>query len=132
MANDEHVALLKKGVDAWNAWRDDNPDIWPDLTNARLEQANLRGADLRKANLTKANLAEANLRETKLSHANLETLQPTSLARGAPALDGAYLDQLKRAHRNIRQRLSVAEQDLDILQAAPSGLVLIDPALTSH
>src|SRR5215472_11750521 len=21
MANDEHVALLKKGVDAWNAWR---------------------------------------------------------------------------------------------------------------
>ena len=21
MANDEHVALLKKGVDAWNKWR---------------------------------------------------------------------------------------------------------------
>ena len=21
MANDEHVAMLKKGVDAWNAWR---------------------------------------------------------------------------------------------------------------
>src|SRR5262249_53969642 len=27
MANDEHVALLKKGVDAWNAWRDKNPNI---------------------------------------------------------------------------------------------------------
>ena len=27
MANDEHVALLKKGVDAWNKWRRDNPNI---------------------------------------------------------------------------------------------------------
>jgi hypothetical protein len=25
MANDEHVAMLKKGVDAWNKWRDENP-----------------------------------------------------------------------------------------------------------
>ena len=24
MANDEHVAMLKKGVDAWNAWRGDH------------------------------------------------------------------------------------------------------------
>jgi hypothetical protein len=23
MANDEHVAQLKKGVDAWNAWREE-------------------------------------------------------------------------------------------------------------
>ena len=32
MANDEHVALLKKGVDAWNEWRGENPDIRPDLS----------------------------------------------------------------------------------------------------
>jgi hypothetical protein len=31
MANDEHVALLKQGVDAWNVWREENPDIRPDL-----------------------------------------------------------------------------------------------------
>ena len=39
MANDEHVALLKQGVTAWNKWRDDkwrdeNLDIRPDLSNA--------------------------------------------------------------------------------------------------
>jgi len=32
MANDEHVAILKKGVAAWNAWRDENPDIRLDLS----------------------------------------------------------------------------------------------------
>ena len=42
MANDEHVALLKKGVAAWNAWRRDNPGIRPDFS----------GADLRGVNLT--------------------------------------------------------------------------------
>jgi hypothetical protein len=31
MANDKHVAILKKGVKAWNKWRDENPDIPPDL-----------------------------------------------------------------------------------------------------
>ena len=30
-ANDEHVALLKQGADAWNAWREKSPDIEPDL-----------------------------------------------------------------------------------------------------
>jgi hypothetical protein len=31
MANDEHVAILKKGVDAWNAWRRENYNISVDL-----------------------------------------------------------------------------------------------------
>jgi hypothetical protein len=34
MANDDHIARLKKGVDAWNAWRKENPDIDPDLSAA--------------------------------------------------------------------------------------------------
>jgi hypothetical protein len=27
MANDEHVAQLVRGVAAWNAWRDENPNV---------------------------------------------------------------------------------------------------------
>jgi hypothetical protein len=41
MANNEHVALLKQGVDAWNKWRDENPDIPPDLSGADLSNAKL-------------------------------------------------------------------------------------------
>ena len=42
MPNDEHVAMLKKGVDAWNAWRRDlyNLNIDPDLSKADLIEAN--------------------------------------------------------------------------------------------
>jgi hypothetical protein len=81
MANDKHVALLKQGVAAWNPWREENPNIRPDLSGADLREAYLRRADLReadlreadlsKASLSKANLSKANLRRADLSKANL-------------------------------------------------------------
>jgi uncharacterized protein YjbI with pentapeptide repeats len=74
MANDEHVALLKQGVAAWNAWRRDNPDIRPDFSGADLRQVNLTpapslgatGADLRGANFSGADLSGAWLTGSKL------------------------------------------------------------------
>jgi hypothetical protein len=76
MADDEHFAILKQGVDAWNKWREENPDIRPDLIEANLDGAiltgaNLSGAYLGGAYLTKANLAEADLRLAHFSRANL-------------------------------------------------------------
>jgi hypothetical protein len=40
-ANEEHLAILKRGVKAWNQWREGYPDM-PDL-----READLRGEDLR-------------------------------------------------------------------------------------
>jgi len=42
MANDDHVALLKKDVDAWNRWRGENPNVVPSLRGALLGGADLR------------------------------------------------------------------------------------------
>ena len=80
-ANDEHVALLKKGADALNKWREANPDICPDLSGADLRGAtlfeadlsgaNLSGADLRRADLAKADLGGAILFEADLRGATL-------------------------------------------------------------
>jgi hypothetical protein len=53
MANDEHVAMLRQGVKAWNAWRDENP-FRPDLIRASLIEANLQRANLSGANLSGA------------------------------------------------------------------------------
>ena len=72
MANDEHVALLKQGVAAWNAWRDGNPGIHPDLIGADLSGANLSGVNLIEANLKGADLSKADLSEANLREANLK------------------------------------------------------------
>jgi hypothetical protein len=42
MANDEHVAMLKKGVAAWNAWRVEDPAFVKDpSTLANFPRASL-------------------------------------------------------------------------------------------
>jgi uncharacterized protein YjbI with pentapeptide repeats len=71
MANDEHVALLKQGVAAWNAWRVENPDIRPDLIQANLSGLDLSGARLYLTDLIDANLFGAKLGGADLADANL-------------------------------------------------------------
>jgi uncharacterized protein YjbI with pentapeptide repeats len=71
MANSDHIAQLKKGVTAWNAWREKNRDIRPDLSGADLNRTNLGGANLRRVDLGDAELNGANLSEAKLNGANL-------------------------------------------------------------
>ena len=62
MANEEHLKILKQGVKAWNLWREENPNISPDLSGAYLS-----GADLSRANLIGADLSVADLRGANLS-----------------------------------------------------------------
>ena len=47
MANKEHLAKLKEGVEAWNLWRDQYDQTFPDLS-----RADLSGGDLHKINLS--------------------------------------------------------------------------------
>lgn len=39
MANEEHIAILKQGVEVWNNWRQENPDIRPDLSTLSLSES---------------------------------------------------------------------------------------------
>lgn len=85
MANPEHLAKLKEGVQPWNQWREQNPNVEPDLSKADLREAFLYDANLfsaappaagldrakPKANLSDTNLSEANLSEADLSGADL-------------------------------------------------------------
>jgi hypothetical protein len=76
MANEEHLNILKQGVEAWNRWREEDPGVRPDLSganlgNANLFRADLSGAELGEANLSGAELGEANLRRADLSGAHL-------------------------------------------------------------
>jgi uncharacterized protein YjbI with pentapeptide repeats len=82
MANDEHLEILRQGVDVWNEWRRENHTIIPDLKGVELIGAalvsinfhvtNLSGANLSKANLAMANLVHANLSDAKIDGAGLQ------------------------------------------------------------
>ena len=61
MANPKHLKIMQQGVERWNAWRQKNPTIAPDLSLANLEQRHLFGVDLRDSDLRGANLLGANL-----------------------------------------------------------------------
>src|ERR1017187_4269757 len=65
--NEKHLAILREGVETWNAWRKENADEPPpDLSKANLSKANLSRANLIEANLFKANLTGASLVEVGL------------------------------------------------------------------
>jgi len=82
MAEQSYLKLLyKDSVKTWNKWREENPDINADLSQAdlsnknlieaNLSQVNLIAADLSQADLCQANLIRTNLIVANLSQANL-------------------------------------------------------------
>src|SRR5262249_50540001 len=77
VANNEHVAMLRMGVDAWDEWRSQQAPAFvadlreADLSGALLSEAYLVGAHLNGANLSGANLSEGELRGAHLNAANL-------------------------------------------------------------
>jgi uncharacterized protein YjbI with pentapeptide repeats len=71
VANPEHLALIRQGVDAWNKWRARKDSIVPDLSGAHLADENLGAAYLSRANLREANLGGADLSCAFINNADL-------------------------------------------------------------
>lgn len=121
MANPDHLKILARGIDAWNAWRMEEPSVEPELSgvvladadlpyvdfsgtalfNAKLAGANLiranlsgatlNGADLTEADLTQADLSEASLSRAILASANLDGANLRKARLGEANLNTAYI-----------------------------------------
>jgi uncharacterized protein YjbI with pentapeptide repeats len=118
MANPEHLAILKQGVEVWNAWRAKAPSVLPDLSDAdllgaKLDGANLGGSNLRGAILTGANLCGANLWRTNLSKADLSEADLCKAKLGGTDLFNANLSQANLAEADLR--------DADVTEAKLRG-----------
>ena len=50
MADNKQLKIIKKGSEAWNKYRNNNPEIKINLSNANLSGANLRRAKLSDTN----------------------------------------------------------------------------------
>ena len=103
MANQEHLDILTQGVEAWNQWRQEHPEVRPNLEGAKLRQANLISADLTRADLggadcSRANFEDASLGGADFAHANLTGAN----LRGADLVD-AYLFNTNLTEANLGQ-----------------------------
>jgi len=102
MADEEHLKILIQGVSAWNKWREENPEIRPNLISLSFTGAdisgfesrevsqdledcfkeffrkNLRGVNFRGALLQKAHLRNTDLQDADLSGANLSEADLTN------------------------------------------------------
>jgi len=61
MADPKHLEILNRGVDVWNEWRENNPDIRPDLKEANFFKTTLSGANFFNTILSRAEFHIANL-----------------------------------------------------------------------
>jgi uncharacterized protein YjbI with pentapeptide repeats len=133
MANTEHLALVRNRED-WNKWREDHPDIVPDLSGADLRWAELGytrldGATLSKANLSNAYLTRSNLTAADLSGADLSQAQLNGALLGKANLrevdlsrvdlGGAGLEEavLARAYLNGANLYGAVFLDADLSEA---------------
>lgn len=104
MANPEHLAKLKEGRKAWNAWRKKPGSAEPDLSGVSLAGIDLSGFFLASTKLSGADLTGVRLVDTKIydcsacdtvwTGARLERVTMFELdARGA-TFDGAFLQRV--------------------------------------
>jgi TIR domain/Pentapeptide repeats (8 copies) len=143
MANDDHVAMLKKGVDAWNKWRNQQPPSFvadlreANLSGANLSEAHLLGAHLNGANLSGANLSETNLLGAHLNAANLsEAKLIVANLRGAN-LRGSNLNRanlwgadLREANLSDANLIGAKLPNADLMRANLRGADLTEADLS--
>ena len=118
MANPQHVEILKQGVDVWNRWRsnlpqvEDKPDLSEsDLSNMDLSSVNLNHANLKSSNLSKANLFRANLYAAKLSSANINGAKLSTANMSKADLNEASLKNADLSLANLT-RSNLSNSDL--------------------
>ncbi len=95
MANEEHLAILKKGVGAWNRWRDRNLEVRPNLSEADLSVPMVPGRSLHgfEGMRPVVELSGINFENTDLSGANLEWVALLNARLMGADLRGANLSE---------------------------------------
>jgi uncharacterized protein YjbI with pentapeptide repeats len=116
MASKEHLDILKQGVDVWNEWRKENPEVQIDFSGTNLRNRKLRKIDfhsikLRETDLAHIDLFDANLigidvygaflAEAQLSGANLTDANLDAADFGWATLNKSNLSGASLAYTNF-------------------------------
>lgn len=138
MPNSTHLAQIKRGAEAWNQWRENNPDVAPDLKAAFLRKARLEGvnfsnsllfetnlrralcgrANFRGAHLGGADLSGADLRRALFRKANLRGANLSRCDLRGTDFSGAVLGLTVFGNVDLRETKGLAK----VVHASPSTL----------
>lgn len=142
MANEEHLAILRQGVHAWNNWRMRNPEIIPDLSLADFsstifpEDSDLFEVNFSKANLVQAKFVETDLIEADFSEANLDGANFSRSILSGAILNRANLQsatllgtKLNKAKLNYTNLLNSDLSKAKLVRASLCGSDLSDSIL---
>ena len=136
MLNAKHLAKLRRGVAAWNKWREVNTKVRPDLSETNLRGANLSGAYLYKANLSEANLSGAYLYKANLRGANLSGAYLTEADLSGAQLNGANLSEANLFRADLRHAYlhltDLRRADLREADLSRAHLSRVDPREADH
>src|SRR3954447_15156731 len=88
MANPEHVAKLKEGAEAWNAWRE-RTDTNPDLSGVELREFSINGYDLTFTNFSGAKLTSVTFETSLCDDCSFERASLTNVVFDFASLNRA-------------------------------------------
>jgi uncharacterized protein YjbI with pentapeptide repeats len=137
MADTKQLEILNRGIEEWNRWRKQNPELRPDLSNSNLinrdlsradfDGADLSGADLSKAQLSHASLHGANLESSTLILADLLGAILNQCDLSAASLFGAFLfgTRLKGANLSAANLMGTSLMGADLSAANLTGAHLM-------
>lgn len=101
MTDNDYLSLIQQGVEAWNRWRGENPEVKPDLSRAYLFEADLSGFNLSNINFNRVCLIGANLKQANLSSANLDGAYASGANLSEANLNGANLNSANLSEANL-------------------------------
>jgi uncharacterized protein YjbI with pentapeptide repeats len=129
MANDEQLAILRKGVKAWNAWRREHPNLKKTRLGERefrvesVHLLDLKGVDLAEADLKRVNFSMTHLTGANLSGADLRLADLTSSHLSGSNMKGALIvgGELGNADLTVAHLASANFSDTNLTAADLSG-----------
>ncbi len=102
MANQKHLDILRQGVKVWNQWREEHPDIQPDLTFSNYPKEDLAGANLSRALFSWADLYGVNLNGADLSYAQFGSASLLYAKLESANLYNAFLEKANLTDAYLR------------------------------
>ena len=113
MPHEQHLKLLndaiqKHDISIWNKWRQENPDVRPDLSGSDLRKADLKNAALyavifRGANLRGTDFSNADLRGSDFNKANLMRTHLNAANLTEANITGANLSEANLSEANLSE-----------------------------